>query len=125
MPEIISREEALKRGLKRYFTGVACGHGHVCDRLVCNRHCTRCAGDSWRDRRRERTRERNLMQPRIPRVKQTHEQKKEQRKKWYERLKSDPERYEVWKERHRQLHSLHRSKQRLALRALKELGIEI
>lgn len=32
--EIISRKQAIERGLKRYFTGKPCVHGHVSERLV-------------------------------------------------------------------------------------------
>ena len=30
----ISRETAVRLGLKRFFTGVPCIHGHICERLV-------------------------------------------------------------------------------------------
>jgi hypothetical protein len=30
----ISREEAVRLGLKRYFTGVPCNRGHICERCV-------------------------------------------------------------------------------------------
>ena len=32
--EIISREEAVAKGLKRFFTGVPCKLGHVCERYT-------------------------------------------------------------------------------------------
>ena len=32
--EKISRETAIRLGLKRYFTGAPCIHGHICERLV-------------------------------------------------------------------------------------------
>lgn len=38
----ISREEAIAQGLKTFFTGVPCKHGHVAERLVCNRVCLPC-----------------------------------------------------------------------------------
>lgn len=40
--EIISREEAIKLGLKRYFTGKPCKHGHVGERLVPGGACVEC-----------------------------------------------------------------------------------
>lgn len=43
MPEIISRKDARARGLKRYFTGASCKHGHVDERYVTTRECCRCA----------------------------------------------------------------------------------
>jgi hypothetical protein len=36
---IISRDEANALGLKRYFTGVPCKHGHIAERSV---RCGRC-----------------------------------------------------------------------------------
>ena len=32
--KVISRKEAIKQGLKRYFTGKPCKHGHVSDRVI-------------------------------------------------------------------------------------------
>ena len=40
--EIISREEARAKGLKRYFTGEPCVHGHVCERYVSSDACVEC-----------------------------------------------------------------------------------
>lgn len=40
--EIISREAARAAGVKRYFTGVACNHGHVAERLVSSKLCVVC-----------------------------------------------------------------------------------
>jgi hypothetical protein len=40
--DIITRQEAKAQGLKRYFTGLACKHGHVAERLVSNRGCYQC-----------------------------------------------------------------------------------
>jgi hypothetical protein len=42
MTDIIIRAEAKERGLTRYFTGKSCKHGHVCERIVSNRECSRC-----------------------------------------------------------------------------------
>lgn len=43
--ETISRNEAKRLGLKRYFTGKPCVHGHVSERLVYNHTCVECARD--------------------------------------------------------------------------------
>jgi hypothetical protein len=43
MMEIITRKEASARGLKRYFTGRPCKHGHVTERLSSNGRCFQCA----------------------------------------------------------------------------------
>ncbi len=39
---IISRKEAKAQGLTRYFTGIPCIHGHVCEKLVSNHSCIEC-----------------------------------------------------------------------------------
>lgn len=41
--EIIGRADALARGLKRYFTGKPCKHGHVAERRLPSNNCTECA----------------------------------------------------------------------------------
>ena len=38
----ISRTEAKALGLRRYFTGKPCKHGHVAERLICNKGCVVC-----------------------------------------------------------------------------------
>jgi hypothetical protein len=48
-PNIIGRDEARALGLKRYFTGKPCKHGHVAERGVSNPGCMECS----RGRRRE------------------------------------------------------------------------
>ncbi len=40
--EIILLAEACKLGLKRYFTGKPCKHGHLCERKVIGRSCVEC-----------------------------------------------------------------------------------
>jgi hypothetical protein len=41
--KIISREEAIAKGLKRFFTGVPCIHGHTCERYVkVSTECVEC-----------------------------------------------------------------------------------
>jgi hypothetical protein len=42
MPEIISRGEAIERGLKRYFTGKPCKRGHIFERHVADKNCIEC-----------------------------------------------------------------------------------
>lgn len=37
--EIITRLDAAKSGLKRYYTGKKCKHGHDSERYVYNGHC--------------------------------------------------------------------------------------
>ena len=40
---LISRSEAIARGLPRYFTNAPCKHGHVAERQVSNYGCCACA----------------------------------------------------------------------------------
>lgn len=39
---LISRKEAMLKGLARYFTGKGCWQGHMAERLVSNRCCLQC-----------------------------------------------------------------------------------
>jgi hypothetical protein len=43
--EIITRQDALIRGLKHYFTGEPCCHGHVTKRFVGSMDCCSCHKD--------------------------------------------------------------------------------
>lgn len=47
----ISRTDARKAGLSRFFTGKPCLHGHLAERFVCNARCVACQALStsqWR-----------------------------------------------------------------------------
>jgi hypothetical protein len=58
MPEIITRKEARERGLKRFFTGLPCKHGHASERQAHNWACIECHRASDHKRlRNPRTRE--------------------------------------------------------------------
>lgn len=43
---IITRKTAKEKGLKRYFTGQPCKHGHVAERYTKSDRCVECAQDS-------------------------------------------------------------------------------
>jgi hypothetical protein len=45
---IISRKDAKQLGLKRYFTGKPCKHGHIDERRVHDGACTECQRISYR-----------------------------------------------------------------------------
>jgi hypothetical protein len=47
---VISRQEARAQGLKRFFTGVPCKHGHIAVRIVRNYNCIACAAITQRHR---------------------------------------------------------------------------
>ena len=59
-PRIISRAEAKALGLKHYFTGAPCRHGHVAKRQVSSRVCMECAR-GWRAANREKERKRDRL----------------------------------------------------------------
>lgn len=50
--KIISRKEAKSLGLKRYFTGKPCKHGHIVERNTSNGECFSC-GKSYRNSNKE------------------------------------------------------------------------
>lgn len=50
---IISRQEAIAQGLLRYFNGMPCKHGHICERLVSSCDCMICHADLTRNRGRK------------------------------------------------------------------------
>jgi len=67
MNQIITRKEARAKGLKRYFTGKPCKHGHVAERFVSG-PCVECAQEYGRNpknrkRHNERFRERYKNDP--------------------------------------------------------------
>lgn len=43
VPEIISRSDAARAGLDRYFTGRPCKSGHLAGRRIGSYHCMECA----------------------------------------------------------------------------------
>lgn len=82
--EIISRKEAIERGLKHYFTGVPCKHGHVCERAVSG-NCVLCNSDrskKWQDNNRERLNE-NQREWRQKNLAKVREQQRKKNHKWY------------------------------------------
>lgn len=52
-----SRDEARAMGLKRFFTGRPCIHGHLVDRMVANGSCDQCNKDAlrvWKEKNKEK-----------------------------------------------------------------------
>src|ERR1044071_8596093 len=45
--KIISREEALAAGLKRYFTGKPCRNGHIAERNTSHKQCLTCKREDY------------------------------------------------------------------------------
>lgn len=49
---LVTREQAIASGSKRYFTGEACSRGHIAERNVSSKACLECAKENaakWRD----------------------------------------------------------------------------
>lgn len=42
MSQVVTRKEAKAQGLKRYYTGKACPHGHYSERFVSTGQCLEC-----------------------------------------------------------------------------------
>jgi hypothetical protein len=53
MSNIISKEYAIKLGLKRFFTGIPCKYGHIDERFVSTRRCVTCCNISRNKHRAE------------------------------------------------------------------------
>lgn len=100
--EVISRAAAKVAGLKRYFTGVPCKHGHVAERLVGNGACRDCANAACRayaERNADRERARKLAY-RALNVERGRETRRAWRKRNYERYQKQSRAwYEANKER--------------------------
>lgn len=78
---IISRKEAIEKGLKVYFTGKPCKYGHVSERYVSGSGCLEC-GKEYKEQSKERIKEyfEEYYQ-------QNKEQIKESRKEYYQQNK--------------------------------------
>jgi len=48
--QIISRRQAIARGLLRYFTGRECGRGHLAERYISNKACIECLKERHHER---------------------------------------------------------------------------
>lgn len=82
---VISREEAIERGLKTYFTGEPCKYGHVAERRVDNSGCLECRRErskEYREQNKEYVKEYNKEY-----MKRNKEHIKEYKKEYYEQNK--------------------------------------
>ena len=96
--ELISRKDAMEQGLKRYYTGKPCKHGHVSERFVLQNRCVDCKTihnetvvKKWHDTNKEKV---NIIKKQY----KTRNRDKylEQKKKFYDKNK------DVWREYARQ-----------------------
>ncbi len=91
--EIVSKEEAVRLGLKLYFTGVPCIHGHICERRArkfgggeCV-ECQRLSQQRHKERHPERVRLRNKLTKQKLR-KRDPERVRQQWREWSARQKA-------------------------------------
>ena len=88
----ISRETAVQLGLKRFFTGDPCIHGHISERLVNKRgskcaECNRIAQQKHKARNPKRVRLRNRLAKQKQRARDP-ERVRQQWREWYAREKA-------------------------------------
>src|SRR5579859_5390600 len=84
---VITRQEAMVAGLKRYYTGVACKRGHISERQVASRDCVECALENqragWPLRREKKLAQHKEWLARNPGYRRAYwEANKEQQKAW-------------------------------------------
>lgn len=89
--DIISREEAKRQGLKRYFTGKPCLRGHICERYIISSTCTQCQknrGSKWREDNKEIVNRKR---------REAHELNPEKHREYQRKFqKKHPERYKIY-----------------------------
>lgn len=102
--EVISKEQAKDKGLHVFFTGVACNHGHVCERYVRSGACAECSRAGyrkWREKNKDKAEEATK------RWRANNKEKvRKQKREWKERHK------EFWREYQRQYFKDHPEKNR-------------
>lgn len=115
----ISREDAKTSGLKRYFTGIECVHGHLAEKMVSNRRCVVClrsdkkSWDSsnlenlnksrkkWRIKNRDRVNERQRNYIAIWREKNSTLLRDYYRRRWVERKSELTSYHKAWRSKHK------------------------
>lgn len=140
MHEIISRKEAIERGLTRYFTGKPCKYGHLSERNVTWAGCLECAKMNAR-----KSREENPHIHRAAEIKWRTANREKRRligRKWREKNPSKIKAYEKSRDQEKKREASRRYEERhkagrredrrqrgrkafLALAILKRAGIEI
>jgi hypothetical protein len=81
--EVISKEEAIQKSLKRYFTGQPCKNGHIAERFISQNRCVIChyaSSNKWRRSDRKERPEFYLEQGRN----RDPEKAKEKNRRWHE-----------------------------------------
>lgn len=98
--ELISKEEALSKGLKKYYTGVPCKHGHFSERNLPRGNCITCKNllhETYRKNNPEK------VKSSIEASKRSNPEKYNEKRR--ERRRNNPEGYRipnlVWKQKNR------------------------
>jgi len=84
--DIITRKEAKEQGLKHYFTGKPCKHGHVVERYVSSKKCKKCSSEYNRTSEKAKTRNKKWRQDNPEKMKERYHRRyireKEKRKEY-------------------------------------------
>lgn len=92
MIKIITKEEAQKLGLKRYYTGQRCIRGHLCERQTSNGCCIKCDHESCAKQRKSKPEYHS--QRKIKWAKNNPDKIKKAKNKWYKKAKNNnPEKF--------------------------------
>lgn len=112
-PQIISRKDALALGLRRYYTGKPCKHGHVTERYTRKSTCVACAQEEGRERYALNP---EFFKEKARRWAETNpERSKENAKKWQEANSAAVRKYKIkWRDANRDKRREDARKRRLA-----------
>jgi hypothetical protein len=97
--KIILKRQAIAAGLKRYFTGKPCPHGHICERHI-DGHCIECARIKNKKRKYDKVKRSTINK--AWREKRTPEYKERQAKKMREWRMANKERVKQWVEKNKE-----------------------
>src|ERR1017187_9086348 len=98
--DIITRKEAIGKGLPRYFTGIPCKYGHISEKKTCNGGCVECDKE-WREKNPEYKKEWHKENKEVQNSKSREwkEKNPEYDKGWYEENKaSKKQKNKEWRE---------------------------
>lgn len=82
--EIVSRKDAIKRGMNSYFTGKECVNGHIAERRVYDWKCRECERGRYREWRKKN---KNYEKERYAKSSEVRDKKKKKAMDYYEKNK--------------------------------------
>lgn len=92
----ITAREAFSRGLKRYFTGKLCSHGHIDERMISNGCCVSCLNEN-----RKRSKQDKYEATKVWRIKNPESRTIEARKYREKHPEAVKKRQAIWREKNR------------------------